>query len=68
MVRIQQQFFSPKKRNFRSRNHSLIIPEAQPTPASTWIAATGQFFAQAPHSMHASKSRICARFPEIEKT
>jgi hypothetical protein len=33
-----------------------MIPEAHPTPASTVIAATGQFIAQAPHSMQASLS------------
>jgi hypothetical protein len=46
----------------RSLSHSLMRPEAQPTPASTRIAAAGQFFAQAPHSMQASKSEIAACF------
>jgi len=44
----------------RSLSHSLMSPVAQPTPASTLIAATGQFLAQAPHSMQASKSLMRA--------
>jgi hypothetical protein len=46
----------------RSRIHSLMSPEAQPTPESTRIADAGQFFAQAPHSMQASRSEIEAHF------
>jgi hypothetical protein len=41
-----------------------MIPEAQPTPASTVMAVTGQFRAQAPHSMQASVSMIAA-FPAV---
>jgi hypothetical protein len=33
-----------------------MIPEEHPTPASTVIAATAQFIAQAPYSMQASLS------------
>lgn len=33
-----------------------MIYEAQPTPGLTLMAAAGQFVAQAPHSMHASRS------------
>jgi hypothetical protein len=47
--------------------HSLFLPMApiimavaQPTPDCTLIAFTGQFKAQAPHSMHASLSTIAA--------
>jgi hypothetical protein len=36
------------------------MPEAQPTPASTVIALTGQLRAQAPHSMQASLSLSAA--------
>jgi hypothetical protein len=36
------------------------MAEAQPTPVSTWIAATGQFFWQAPHSMQAWAREIFA--------
>jgi hypothetical protein len=68
MLNIQQQFFLPQPGNFRSRSHSLIIPEAQPTPASTCIAATGQFLSHAPHSMHASRSPIFASLSLTEKT
>lgn len=48
------------------RINPLIIAAAQPTPASTEIALQAQFFAHAPHSIHASRSttrtvssRIC---------
>jgi hypothetical protein len=47
--------------------HSLFLPMApiimavaQPTPDCTLIAFTGQFKAQAPHSMQASLSIIAA--------
>jgi len=33
---------------------ALIIAHAHPTPLWTSIAFTGQFKAQAPHSMHAA--------------
>jgi hypothetical protein len=46
----------------------LIMPVAQPTPASTDIASSGQFTAQAPHSMHASRSAITASFSSMAKT
>jgi hypothetical protein len=39
---------------------ALITAAAQPTPACTEIASNGQFRLQAPHSMHASRSRISA--------
>jgi hypothetical protein len=35
-----------------------ITAAAQPTPALTEMASDGQFRLQAPHSMHASRSRI----------
>ena len=38
----------------------IIIAVAQPTPDCTLIAFTGQFNAQAPHSMHDSLSIIAA--------
>jgi hypothetical protein len=38
----------------------IIMAVAQPTPDCTLIAFTGQFKAQAPHSMHASLSTIAA--------
>jgi hypothetical protein len=50
----QQPLLTP--RTLCSRSHSLMIPEAQPTPASTDMALPGQFLAQAPHSMQASAS------------
>jgi hypothetical protein len=46
----------------------LIIPAAQPTPELTVIACTGQFNAQAPHSMHESLLIMCAFFSESTKT
>jgi hypothetical protein len=33
----------------------LRTATAQPTPDETWIAASGQFIRQAPHSMHVSR-------------
>jgi len=41
----------------------LITAAAQPTPASTAIASKGQFRAQAPHSIQASRLAIRAFFP-----
>ncbi len=38
----------------------LMIAAAQPTPLFTEIAPKEQFTAQAPHSMHASRSTISA--------
>jgi hypothetical protein len=46
----------------------LMIPAAQPTPDFTVIAPSGQFFAQAPHSMQKSLRRITARLFSISKT
>jgi len=45
-----------------------IIADAQPTPALTVIAFAGQFFAQAPHSIHKSLSVICTFFATISNT
>jgi hypothetical protein len=36
----------------------LMTAAAHPTPVLTKIAVSGQFFAQAPHSMHASRCSI----------
>ena len=55
-VVYQEQHPLPGARSFISTSHSLIIPEAQPTPASTRMAVVGQFRAQAPHSIQASRS------------
>src|SRR5450830_911715 len=63
-----EQQLPPGDRRFRSRSHSLIIPEAQPTPASTVMALTGQFRAQAPHSIQASRSVMEVFFSVIENT
>jgi len=41
-----------------------MIPEAQPTPASTEMALTGQLRAQAPHSIQASES-MSEAFPAL---
>lgn len=49
-------------------SHSLIIPDAQPTPASTRIALAGQFTAQAPHSMQLSRAATFAFEPSIRNT
>jgi hypothetical protein len=46
----------------------FMTPAAHPTPAFTDIAWVGQFFAQAPHSMHASRSVISDLLFFIEKT
>lgn len=40
--------------------HVWIMYEAQPTPGVTFMAAAGQFVAQAPHSMQASLSAMAA--------
>jgi len=45
-----------------------MIAAAHPTPAVTVIAPLAQLRAQAPHSMHAARSRICAFPPPIAKT
>jgi hypothetical protein len=37
-----------------------MIAAAQPTPRFTAIALTGQFIAQAPHSMHRARACIAA--------
>ena len=47
---------------FEPEIHPLRIAAAHPTPGWTAIASAGQFIAQAPHSMQASRSRIRA-FP-----
>jgi hypothetical protein len=47
----------------RLASHSFIIPEAQPTPASTQIAPTGQLSAHAPHSIQLSKATMAALRP-----
>jgi hypothetical protein len=65
---FQEQQSPPPTRMFRSLNHSLMSPVAQPTPAATLIADGKQFFAQAPHSMQASRSAIRARPSAMEKT
>jgi len=59
---MYQQHLLRTQKIFCSLIHSLIIPFAQPTPASTKRAVEGQFLAQAPHSMQASKQVIIA-FP-----
>jgi hypothetical protein len=63
-----QQPLPPGARIFFSLNHSLMSPLAHPTPESTWIAATGQLPAQAPHSMQASISARRASFPSSANT
>lgn len=47
---------------FEPDSHPFRIDVAQPTPGLTVIAFPGQFIAQAPHSMQASRSMIRA-FP-----
>jgi hypothetical protein len=46
----------------------LMIAAAQPTPLSTRKAPKAQLFAQAPHSMHLSLSRITAFLSLTAKT
>jgi hypothetical protein len=46
----------------------MIIAAAQPVPDSTSIAPLAQFLAQAPHSMHASRSTIWATRSTIANT
>jgi len=50
------------------RTAALIIAHAQPTPLCTAIAWTGQFRAQAPHSMHAAGRTRSARSAPSAKT
>jgi hypothetical protein len=52
---------------FRPRAE-LITAAAQPTPAWTDIASKGQFRAQAPHSMQASRLAIQTFFPFMANT
>jgi hypothetical protein len=46
----------------------LITALAHPTPGLTEIAPAAQFFAHAPHSMHASRSARRARRFSISNT
>jgi hypothetical protein len=46
----------------------LMTAAAQPTPASTVTASVGQFLAQAPHSMQASRCSIFAWLSFMLKT
>jgi hypothetical protein len=46
----------------------MIIAAAQPTPAVTEIAATGQLRAHAPHSMQRARSRIVATPDRMVRT
>lgn len=45
-----------------------MIYSAHPTPGLTRMAAVGQFWAHAPHSIQPSRSRIAAFFPTLSKT
>jgi hypothetical protein len=58
----------PDERIFFSISHSLINPEAHPTPAATLMTPAGQFLAHAPHSMQASRSTITACLSETLNT
>jgi len=49
-------------------NAAFITAAAQPTPALTVTAASGQFLAHAPHSMQASRLSITAWPFSKEKT
>ena len=64
----EQQLPPPGRRRLCCCSHSLIRPLAQPTPAATVMAVTGQFSAQAPHSIQASRSLRAAFFPASENT
>jgi hypothetical protein len=46
----------------------LITAVAHPTPVFTAMAPIGQFFSQAPHSMHKSRLMILAFLWSIKKT
>jgi hypothetical protein len=46
----------------------VMMAEAQPTPAFTVRAPKSQFFMQAPHSMHRSRSVIDARLSFMTNT
>jgi hypothetical protein len=58
----------PPAGKFLPFSQRLMMSAAQPTPGVTLIASTGQFIAQAPHSMQPSLSMISAFFPANEKT
>jgi hypothetical protein len=45
-----------------------MMAVAQPTPARTVMAPEAQFFAQAPHSMQAPRSRMEERPPSMANT
>jgi len=49
-------------------NAPMMIVVAQPTPASTKRASSGQFMAQAPHSIQASRFTILAFLFSIVNT
>jgi hypothetical protein len=58
----QQQDSSVRPRN------ELMTAAAQPTPVFTYMASAGQFFAQAPHSMQASRLLMLTIFSFILNT
>jgi hypothetical protein len=58
---------SPLSMSF-PRMAAPIIAHAQPTPLSTSMACTGQFFAHAPHSMQARGFASMARSVPSAKT
>jgi len=68
LSQLQQEFFEQSQVGSVPRRIPVIIPVAQPTPELTEIASTEQFFAQAPHSIQASKSAIRAFLFSIVKT
>jgi hypothetical protein len=45
-----------------------MIAAAQPTPDDTWMAPSGQFIRQAPHSMQFPRSAMTALRLTTEKT
>ena len=61
--------FPPQSQlGFVPRRIPLITAAAHPTPAFTRIAPEAQFWAQAPHSMHAPRSTIAALPSVMENT
>jgi hypothetical protein len=57
---IDTQHCSPPQQPLERPSMVFKIPTAQPTPFCTKMAPTGQFRAQAPHSMQASRDTITA--------
>lgn len=68
-AQLQHDALSPQSQDGSvPRSAPLMTAVAQPTPDWTKMASVGQFMAQAPHSIQASRSTITARRFSMTKT